>query len=71
MPLAGTISQFSPYDFFGTFVGVPFWPGGLTLLPASPGAGKTSLLLWILFEAAAAGLAPPHGHTMTSTVWSR
>jgi hypothetical protein len=56
MPLAGTISPSSPYDFFGTFAGVPFWPGGLTLLPASPGAGKTSLLLRIIFEAAVAGI---------------
>lgn len=56
MSRAGTIHQHFPYEFFGTFGGVPFWPGGLTLLPASPGAGKTSLLLRMVFEAAAAGI---------------
>lgn len=56
MPRVGTVTRFSPYDFFGTFGGVPFWPGGLTLLPASPGAGKTSLLLRMMFEGAAAGI---------------
>jgi hypothetical protein len=55
MSRVGTVSQQSPYEFFGTFGGIPFWPGGLTLLPASPGAGKTSLLLRIIFEGAAAG----------------
>lgn len=56
MSRVGTVNQYSPYEFFGTFGGVPFWPGGLTLLPASPGAGKTSLLLRILFEGAMAGI---------------
>jgi hypothetical protein len=56
MTRVGTIGQSSPYKFFGTFAGIPFWPGGLTLLPASPGAGKTSLLLRIIFEAASAGI---------------
>jgi len=49
MTRAGTVTQSSPYQFFGTFGGVPFWPGSLTLLPASPGAGKTSLLLKMVF----------------------
>jgi hypothetical protein len=56
MSRVGTVTQSSPYEFFGTFGGIPFWPGGLTLLPASPGAGKTSLLLRILFEGAMAGI---------------
>jgi hypothetical protein len=56
MPRVGTVTQYSPYEFFGTFGGVPFWPGGLTLLSASPGAGKTSLLLRMVFEGAAAGI---------------
>ena len=56
MTRAGTVIQSAPYQFFGTFSGVPFWPGSLTLLPASPGAGKTSLLLRMIFEAAAAGI---------------
>ena len=56
MSRAGTVIPHSPYEFFGTFGGLPFWPGGLTLLAASPGAGKTSLLLRMVFEAAAAGI---------------
>jgi hypothetical protein len=40
---------------FGTFAGLPFWPGGLTLLAAAPGVGKTSWLLQAAFKAAAAG----------------
>jgi hypothetical protein len=43
-----------PYRFFGTFAGISFWPGGLTLLPAAPGVGKTSWMLRMLLEAAAA-----------------
>jgi replicative DNA helicase len=43
-----------PYRFFGTFAGLPFWPGGLTLLAAAPGIGKTSWLLRSVFEASAA-----------------
>jgi hypothetical protein len=56
MSRVGTVNPHSPHEFFGTFGGVPFWPGGLTLLPASPGAGKTSLLLRMIFEGAAAGI---------------
>jgi hypothetical protein len=56
MTRVGTVVQSAPYQFFGTFGGVPFWPGSLTLLPASPGAGKTSLLLKMVFEGAAAGI---------------
>ena len=37
-----TVGNPNPYEFFGTFAGVPFWGGGLTLLPAAPVA--TSLL---------------------------
>jgi len=44
-----------PYQIFGTFAGLPFWPGGLTLLAAAPGVGKTSWLLRVVFEAAVAG----------------
>ncbi len=43
----------NPYRFFGTFAGISFWPGGLTLLPAAPGIGKTSWMLRMLLEAAA------------------
>jgi hypothetical protein len=43
-----------PYAFFGTFGGLPFWPGGLTLLAAAPGVGKTSWLLRMVHEAAGA-----------------
>jgi hypothetical protein len=44
-----------PYRFFGTFAGLPFWPGGLTLLAAAPGIGKTSWLLRAIFEASVSG----------------
>jgi replicative DNA helicase len=42
----------NPYRFFGTYVGLPFWGGGLTLLAAAPGIGKTSWMLRMLLEAA-------------------
>ena len=43
----------NPYHFFGTYAGLPFWGGGLTLLAAAPGIGKTSWMLRMLLEAAA------------------
>ena len=55
MPRSATISDPQPYAFFGTFAGLPFWPGGLTLLAAAPGVGKTSWLLRMVAEAAAQG----------------
>lgn len=54
MPRAGMLGDPEPYSFFGTFGGLPFWPGGLTLLAAAPGVGKTSWLLRMVHEAAAA-----------------
>lgn len=42
-----------PYHHFGTFAGLPFWGGGLTLLSAAPGIGKTSWMLRMLLNAAA------------------
>jgi replicative DNA helicase len=45
-----------PYHFFGTFAGLPFWGGGLTLLSAAPGIGKTSWVLRMLLNAAALGM---------------
>jgi hypothetical protein len=51
---ASLIGNPQPYQFFGTFAGLPFWPGGLTLLAAAPGVGKTSWLLRAVFEASAA-----------------
>lgn len=56
MPRAGMLGDPEPYTFFGTFGGLPFWPGGLTLLAAAPGIGKTSWLLRMVYEAAAADL---------------
>jgi hypothetical protein len=41
-----------PYKFFGTFAGLPCWGGGLTLLSAAPGIGKTSWMLKMLYDAA-------------------
>jgi hypothetical protein len=49
---ASTLGNPQPYQFFGTFAGLPFWAGGLTLLAAAPGIGKTSWLLRSVFEAA-------------------
>ena len=40
---AGVIGVPTPYKIFGEFAGLPFWGGGLTLLAAAPGVGKTSL----------------------------
>ncbi|MEA3350213.1 MAG: DnaB-like helicase C-terminal domain-containing protein, partial [Chloroflexota bacterium] len=48
----GTLTNPNPYTFFGTFAGLDFWPGGLTLLAAAPGIGKTSWMLQINFDAA-------------------
>jgi len=45
-----------PYHFFATFAGLPFWGGGLTLLSAAPGIGKTSWMLRMLLNAAASGM---------------
>lgn len=56
MPRSGTLGNPQPYTFFGTFAGLPFWPGGLTLLAAAPGIGKTSWLLRMLFESASQGV---------------
>ncbi|MBC8503960.1 MAG: hypothetical protein ISR58_17440 [Anaerolineales bacterium] len=56
MPRAGTLGDPQPYKFFGRYAGIPFWPGGLTLLAAAPGIGKTSWLLRMIFEGADAGV---------------
>jgi len=54
MPRSGTLGNFQPYTPFGIFAGLPFWGGGLTLLAAAPGVGKTSWLLRMLFESTSA-----------------
>jgi hypothetical protein len=61
MPRAGILGDPEPYAFFGTFGGLPFWPGGLTLLAAAPGVGKTSWLLRMVHEAAVAGVSAALG----------
>lgn len=43
----------TPYRTFGVFGELPFWPGGLTLVAAAPGVGKTSWMLRMVAEAAA------------------
>lgn len=43
-----------PYRAFGVFGELPFWRGGLTLVAAAPGVGKTSWMLRMVAEAAAA-----------------
>ncbi|MGD9091413.1 MAG: DnaB-like helicase C-terminal domain-containing protein [Anaerolineales bacterium] len=55
MARAGIIGKPKPYQIFGTFAGLPFWPGSLTLLAAAPGIGKTSWLLRVVFEASVKG----------------
>src|SRR5512144_2646145 len=50
MPRSGTLGNPQPYTHFGVFAGLSFWGGGLTLLAAAPGIGKTSWLLRMLFE---------------------
>ena len=51
MPRSGTLGNPQPYLPFGTFAGLSFWGGGLTLLAAAPGIGKTSWLLRMVYEA--------------------
>jgi hypothetical protein len=51
MPTSATIGEPDPYHFFGIYAGIPFWQGGLTLLAAAPGIGKTSWLLRMVHEA--------------------
>lgn len=53
MPRSGTLGNPQPYTPFGVFAGLSFWGGGLTLLAAAPGIGKTSWLLRMVFESAA------------------
>lgn len=52
MPRSGTLGNPQPYTAFGVYAGLPFWGGGLTLLAAAPGIGKTSWLLRMIYEAA-------------------
>jgi len=52
MPRSGTLGNPQPYPPFGVFAGLSFWGGGLTLLAAAPGIGKTSWLLRVIFESA-------------------
>ena len=55
MARLNTVTGTNAYKVFGTFAGVPFWGGGLTLIAAPPGAGKTSWALEMVTEAAAQG----------------
>ncbi len=52
MPRSGVLGNPQPYLPFGVFAGLSFWGGGLTLLAAAPGIGKTSWLLRMLYESA-------------------
>jgi hypothetical protein len=51
MPTSATIGDPDPYHTFAIYAGIPFWQGGLTLLAAAPGIGKTSWLLRMVHEA--------------------
>ena len=52
MPRSATITVKNPYEPFGIFAGLTFWSGGLTLIGAKPGIGKTSWLIRMVREAA-------------------
>ena len=52
----GALVGSAPYVIQGTFGELAFWKGGLTLLAAFPGTGKTSWLLRMVAEASAAGV---------------
>jgi predicted ATP-dependent serine protease len=56
MPRVGILGSPKPYFAFGTFAGLSFWAGGLTLLAASPGVGKTSWAGRMILEASMAGI---------------
>ena len=56
MPFLSQIQAHTPYEPFGVFAGLPFWPGGLTLVAAAPGVGKTSWVLHLTAEAARQGV---------------
>lgn len=55
MPRLNMIVSQQAYEIFGQFSSVPFWGGGLTLIAAPPGVGKTSWALSMVAEAAAQG----------------
>ena len=57
MPRAATLTTYNPYQPFGAFAGLDFWPGGLTLIGARPGLGKTSWLIRMVREAAREGFS--------------
>jgi len=61
VPRSGTLGDPQPYTPFGIFAGLSFWGGGLTLLAAAPGIGKTSWLLRMLYESASAHIASAIG----------
>lgn len=56
MTRAGTAGRPNPYQPFGVFAGLPVWGGGLTLMAAGPGVGKTSWAGRILLEASIQGV---------------
>jgi predicted ATP-dependent serine protease len=62
MPRSATITVTNPYTPFGTFAGLTFWPGGLTLVGAMPGIGKTSWLIRMVREAAQGGVQAALGN---------
>ncbi len=55
MPFLSQIPDTQPYKPFARIAGLPFWPGGLTLVAAAPGVGKTSWALDVAAETARAG----------------
>jgi KaiC/GvpD/RAD55 family RecA-like ATPase len=72
MPRSATITVSNPYQPFGTFAGLAFWPGGLTLIGAKPGIGKTSWLIRMVREAAQQGISAAlayYEHTDEELQW--
>lgn len=53
--MLGVTSRTNPYETLATLAGLPYWSGGLTLIAAAPGIGKTSWLLQMAADAALSG----------------
>jgi hypothetical protein len=60
MARAGVLGNPKPYEFFGTYAGLPMWEGSLTLLAAPPGVGKTSWVGRMGLESSAVGIETAH-----------
>jgi len=55
MPFLNRVPDRNPYEPFAVAAGLPLWPGGLTLVAAAPGVGKTSWTLDLAAQVARSG----------------